>query len=209
MTGLGTVKRKLSLVRRLGKHPPAPTWNRRHPLRVLRSVAFAAMMFTSAAAPAASQALHSPDGSNATVVYLVRHAEKVDDSRDPELSALGHERAAELARLLGDAGVDRVLSTDYIRTRDTAAPVATVFGLEVMVYDPSNLEGLATELSTTPGRHLVVGHSNTTPALVAALGGDPGSPIEESEYDRLYVVVFDGDDTPETVLLRFGAPSHD
>ena len=38
----------------------------------------------------------------------------------------------------------------------------------------------------------MVGHSNTTPALVEALGGDPGSPIESLEYDRLYMVTFEG-----------------
>jgi hypothetical protein len=36
------------------------------------------------------------------------------------------------------------------------------------------------------------------------LGGDPGAPIEEFEYDRLYAVVIDVDDV-STILLRFGA----
>jgi len=56
-----------------------------------------------------------------------------------------------------------------------------------------------------PGRHLVLGHSNTTPQLVEALGGEPGAPIEEMEYDRLYIVTL-MDGRTSTVLLRFGSP---
>ncbi len=57
-----------------------------------------------------------------------------------------------------------------------------------------------------PGRHLVVGHSNTTHDLVTALGGDPGPPIESLEYDRLYLVSME-EGGVRTILLRFGAPS--
>jgi broad specificity phosphatase PhoE len=178
-------------------------------VRLLRSIAVATLVLTGTTLPIAAQGTRTSDPSDGTVVYLVRHAEKVDDSRDPELSVPGHERAAELARLLADAGVSRVFSTDYVRTRDTAGPLAQALGVEVTLYDPSDLEAFANELRGMPGRHLVVGHSNTTPAMVAALGGEPGAPIDESEYDRIYVVVLDGDDTPKTVLLRFGAPSHD
>jgi hypothetical protein len=56
-----------------------------------------------------------------------------------------------------------------------------------------------------PGRHFVVGHSDTTPALVEALGGDAGAPIADPEYDRLYVLTLEGAGA-STVLLRFGAP---
>ena len=42
-------------------------------------------------------------------VYLVRHAEKMADSRDPELSDSGQARAATLATILKDAEVQTVL----------------------------------------------------------------------------------------------------
>jgi len=142
-----------------------------------------------------------------TVVYLVRHAEKVDDSRDPELSDAGRLRAAALAQVLEYSGVERVLSTDYIRTRDTAAPVAEAMGLPVELYDPRDLPAAAHGILEGGGRVLVVGHSNTTPALVAALGGDPGPTLEDSDYDRLYVVTVHPDGTATTVLIRFGVPT--
>jgi len=144
--------------------------------------------------------------SQATVVYLVRHAEKVDDSRDPLLSEAGRERAALLADMLRDAGLTHVHSTDLERTRYTAAPVAMRAGLEVRFYDPENLEGFADKLRTTPGRHLVSGHSDTTPKLVRLLGGE-SSDIADPEYDRLYVLTLAPDGATSTVLIRFGASS--
>ncbi len=139
------------------------------------------------------------------VVFLVRHAEKIDDSRDPDLSEEGTERAVLLARMLGDAGITHIHSTDYKRTQETAAPLARALALEIHSYDPRDLPGLASRLRDTPGRHLVVGHSNTTPGAVEALGGDPVSPIDEAEYDRLYIVTPMGDGALST-LVRFGTP---
>lgn len=138
-------------------------------------------------------------------VFLVRHAEKADASRDPDLSPTGYERASDLAAVLGDAAIEHVHSSDYKRTRNTAAPVASLLGLEVELYDPRNLPDFAAQLKAAGGVHLVVGHSNTTPALTELLGGDPGAPIEEkTEYDRLYMVSIAADGSVRSSLLRFG-----
>ena len=74
------------------------------------------------------------------------------------------------------------------------------------LYNPSDLSAFASQLKNESGIVLVVGHSNTTPALVESLGGDPGPEINEAaEYDRLYVVSIRGDQV-ETELRRYGAP---
>jgi broad specificity phosphatase PhoE len=139
------------------------------------------------------------------VVYLVRHAERAEDGTDdPPISEDGEARARLVAELLRDAGITHIHSTDYKRTRSTAGPTARETGLDVRSYDPRDLPSFAAQVLATPGRHLVVGHSNTTPALVEALGGDPGEPIEEFEYDRIYLLVADRDGVI-TILLRFGA----
>jgi broad specificity phosphatase PhoE len=143
-----------------------------------------------------------PSSLDPSVIYLVRHAEKLDDSRDPPLNDAGRARAAALAAMLRDAGITRIWSTDYLRTRHTAAPLAERLGLAVEAYRPAQLDQFAAELLRTPGRHLVVGHSNTTGELVKALGGDPGPPIADDEYDRLYVVSVHGG-VVTTSLLRF------
>lgn len=144
-----------------------------------------------------------PEAGEPAVLFLVRHAETAPDgTRNPPLSPEGLERAWRLAALIEDAELDAVYTTDYARTRSTAAAVAEPAGLEVQVYDPRDLAAFASSLATRGGRMLVVGHSNTTPALVEALGGDPGEPIDHAEHDRLYVVFTHGQ-TVRTVLLRY------
>jgi len=152
---------------------------------------------------------HPVEGQDApTILYVVRHAERADDGTpDPPLSGPGLQRASQLARMLADSDLTAVYSTDLKRTRQTAGPAAERFGLVVDTYDPRQLEHFAGELaSNSGGRILVTGHSNTTPALVELLGGDPVSAIDEAEYDRLYIVVVGAGRAATSVLLRFGAP---
>ena len=145
------------------------------------------------------------EASEPATVFLVRHAEKMADAEDPALSDAGKVRAQALAGLLRDAGIEAIYSTDYRRTRDTAAPLAAQLQLNVTIYDPGQLDSLVATIRRHGGRTLVVGHSNTTPELVGLLGGEPGPPIDEaSEYDRLYVVTIGADGAVSTVLLRYG-----
>jgi probable phosphoglycerate mutase len=146
-----------------------------------------------------------------SVFFLVRHTERTDDepdvahSDDPHLSEAGQVRAALLAKMLKDAGLTHIHSSDYVRTRETAELTAAATGIDVDLYDAAEIPALALQLKSMQGRHLVVGHSNTTWDLVEALGGDPGPPIESMEYDRLYMVIM-GSAGVRTVLLRFGTP---
>jgi phosphohistidine phosphatase SixA len=148
----------------------------------------------------------TPIEGDPLLVFLVRHAEKVDQSKDPDLSPDGYRRAEELACVLADADIEHIHSSDFIRTRLTAAPVAEKFGLEIEQYDQNDLLPFASLLKAAGGRHLVVGHSTTTPALVEILGGDPGNKIEEeNEYDRLYILTIRNGKV-NTILLRYGKP---
>lgn len=146
-------------------------------------------------------------GPEPVVIYLVRHAERAEDGTDdPPLALAGQIRTQVLRHLLAQAGVTHVHTTEWKRTRETARPIAEDIGLEPSVYNPEELETFASTLSTTPGHHLVVGHGNTTPMLVEALGGSSSGPIEEFEYDRLYIVVIPPGHQPVTTMLRFGEP---
>lgn len=143
------------------------------------------------------------DGENSTI-FLVRHAEKLLDIEDPGLSTAGEQRAQQLAVLLEDAEITAIFSTDYKRTRQTAAPLARAENLEISLYDPAKPGHLVELLKNNSGRYLVVGHSNTTSDLVSRLGGKPGSAIDEkTEYNRLYVVSLDESGKVRTVLLRY------
>lgn len=135
------------------------------------------------------------------VVFCVRHAEK-EEGRDPGLTSVGTKRAADLAAILRDAGITHVHSTDYKRTRLTGKPLAEKLGVKTTLYDPRRMPALVEKMKKIGGRHLVVGHSNTTPTLVRMLGGKAGQAITEKEYDRLYAVTLNGEGV-STVLLRF------
>jgi len=158
--------------------------------------------------PVAAQAEAEPAAlAETVVVYLVRHAEKADDGTpDPPLSVAGQIRVQTLRAILADASLTRVHSTNLERTRETARPIAEDAGVDVSFYEPGDLEAFAHEVQESGGIHLVSGHSNTTPALVSALGGDPHGPIDELEYDRLYILVITADGPVVTTLLRFGEP---
>jgi hypothetical protein len=86
------------------------------------------------------------------VVFLVRHGEKRDSGKDPQLTSAGRERAVALANTLRDAEIQQVHSSDYARTRDTAAPTAQEIGVPVQYYDPRQLPILVEKLHRTGGR---------------------------------------------------------
>lgn len=149
-----------------------------------------------------------------TTVLFVRHAEKAAvEGTDPGLSPAGHARAAELARQLVDAdvvaGVDAIYSTSYRRTEETAQPTATALGLPITAYDAANTETIMDEIVRShKGKIiLVVGHSNTVPALIANMGASKKvPPIDEAEYDNLYIVTIPWFGKTKTIRLRYGEP---
>ena len=69
-------------------------------------------------------------------LFLIRHAQagdRTDGVRDAfrPLAPKGHRRAEELAALLADQGVTRVLSSPATRCLQTVAPLARTMGLDV------------------------------------------------------------------------------
>lgn len=150
------------------------------------SVVFAAgcVHTPSAAARSAADAEAAP----AATYIVLRHGEKVDDgSRDPALGEAGQARAARIAATLRDAPLEAVYATAYRRTQSTAAPAAAAHGLEVRTYEAgSPAAAFAAELRAAHprGTVLVVGHSNTVPALAAALCACPVAPMAEDAYGR-------------------------
>lgn len=140
---------------------------------------------------------------SAATFYLVRHAEKELKGDDPELSEAGYARAQALADTLRGAKLTGIYSTDTRRTRDTAAPTLAETNLDLQLYDGRSLTDFAQQMSNKEGNFLIVGHSNTTPQLAQALGGEGGEPIvEATEYDRLYVIT-NADGVVTTDLRRY------
>lgn len=143
-----------------------------------------------------------------TTIFLVRHAEKAtDDPRDPSLTPEGEARAALLARMLADAGIDAVYATDFRRTRGTAAPLAEALGHEVTLYAEQGPALAGRLLGAHRGQQvLVAGHSNTVPMLLNALvGAARYEDLDDAEYDALFIVTVPAEGTPAVTLLRYGA----
>lgn len=129
-----------------------------------------------------------PDAAEGVTFVLVRHAEKaIDDPKDPSLTPAGERRAERLAFALHRRPVVAVYATPFRRTQATAARVAQDHGLAVTPYDPATPPAdFASSLRAThaAGTVLVVGHSNTVPAIAQALCGCTIGPIAETEYGR-------------------------
>jgi 2,3-bisphosphoglycerate-dependent phosphoglycerate mutase len=124
-------------------------------------------------------------------IILVRHAEKADaTSQDPELSAEGKQRAERLAKIIRKYKPGAIYSTDFKRTRDTAAPIGARRKLKVEVYDPKKAADLAdTMMKSKTKRFLVVGHSNTVPGLANLLGKkEVFKNLDDTEYGLIWIV---------------------
>jgi phosphohistidine phosphatase SixA len=181
--------------------------------------------------------------AEATTVVLLRHAEK-QEGENPRLTEEGQRRAVALSQVVKDAGVDAIYATEWCRTALTAEPVAELLDADLRIQDngrpgdqladcglvrapvrldPSiaTVEDLARHLVTEhrDGVVLVVGHSNTVPALIEALGG-PGLcpqyfPADDrdchipdeapnSEYDHLFVLDVSPEGRARLVKAQYG-----
>lgn len=138
-------------------------------------------------------------------IYIVRHAEKQLDGNDPELSVVGNARSRKLAQIVADKGITHIFSTDYKRTRLTAAPTASQSGIEIEIYDPKNHDALVEELRSLEGNILVVGHSNTVGQVANYFVGTGESfeDLEDSEYNYIYVVTIDKDGSSTVVRKTY------
>lgn len=132
-------------------------------------------------------------------IVLVRHAERADSSRDTALSTAGQARATRLADALDKLGVRTIYVTEYKRTQQTAQPLAERLGLTPVVVAANNPASLLRKLKRGHNRDtaLVVGHSDTLPALIKQLGVKEPVEIPPGEFNHLYIVV----------THRFGAPT--
>lgn len=149
-----------------------------------------------------------------TVVMIVRHAEKAGPSGDVPLSAAGERRARALVDIGRDAGVSAVVTTQFQRTRQTGAPLAESLGITPDVITvgggvAEHAKGIADAVrSRYQGRTvLVVGHSNTVPAIVHAFGGPKYPDICDDIYDDLFIVIVAADGPARVVHGKYGPPS--
>ncbi|MCY4747173.1 histidine phosphatase family protein [Pelomonas sp. UHG3] len=152
-------------------------------------------------------------GAVPDLVIVVRHAEKAaEGGSDPALSPAGEQRAHALAQAVAGLRVNAIVTTQYQRTRATAAPLAQALGLQPQVIEtrrgdmPGHVQAVADAVRALTGTVLVVGHSNTVTPLLAALGGPALRELCETSFHHAFVL------QPAAAPLRwaqlsYGAPS--
>ena len=133
------------------------------------------------------------------IVVIVRHAEKAaNDPKDPDLSPAGQKRAEALARILKDARITAIFTTEFKRTQETAAPLSKSTGVVPSIVSAKDYPALVAKLRQVEEAALVVGHGNTIPAIIKALGVDAPLQITDDDYTNLLVVTL----RPKPQLLR-------
>jgi broad specificity phosphatase PhoE len=140
----------------------------------------------------------------ARTVILVRHAERAGGT-DPSITEAGRCRAKVLAGMLSDAKVRSIYISELARTQQTAEPLAQKLSIKPEVVPVKDIDGLVAKLRarTEEGTVLVVGHSNTIPAIVERLSGETEPAIGEGEYDRMFVVTLIGPNQASVVMVRY------
>jgi broad specificity phosphatase PhoE len=166
-------------------------------------------------------AVNSIAGAQPSTVIVVRHAERAAaPANDPVLSASGSARAEALRIALADAGVSAVVTTHLQRTQLTAKPLADSLGVALTVVRAgsplqAHLDSVAATVRRQPAGStvLVVGHSNTVPGIIAALGGPKMADLCDSQYASLFILSFPAAGAPRLIRSSYGAadgpPSED
>ncbi|HEY0996720.1 MAG TPA: histidine phosphatase family protein, partial [Gemmatimonadaceae bacterium] len=133
---------------------------------------------------------------------------------DPVLTPAGEARARALAAELGNAGITRILVTPRQRTALTAAPLARARGITPEVIPlgdstPAHVAAVAAAIRALPPgtKALVVGHSNTVPRIVTALGGPPFRDLCDGEYQTLFIVRLRAGRAATAETRPYGAPN--
>ena len=166
---------------------------------MLKPTAFTLLLTVLMAAPAAAQ----------QTIFLVRHAERADRTprasptmvADPDLSDAGRRRAESLAAAFKDAHIVAIYATEFKRTQQTAAPVAKALGLTVKIVPSKSTADLTKQVKAIKGNVLVVGHSNTVPDVIKALGVTTPITIGDGDFDNLFLVT--GGTHPALLRLHY------
>lgn len=159
-------------------------------IRTVGSVVLAAAVFTAVPRTVVAQP---------SLVVLVRHGEKQPTpADDPSLSEAGVARARALDAALANAVPGTIVVSTRKRTVETAAVVQQRVGVAptVITLDAQHVQNVAAAVMKARGVVLVVGHSNTIPAIVNALAGTTFPDICDAHYATMYLV------TPATASGR-------
>lgn len=172
-----------------------------------RRVLFAAVVAFGASLVTSRAVIAQP-----SMVILVRHAEKAAvPGDDPPLSDVGQQRARDLAAALVASPPNAIVVSSRQRTALTADVVAKATGVTPQVISlegggAAHIAAVAAAVKAQKGVVLVVGHSNTVPAVIKALGGPALPDICDATYAHLFVLQpATSSHAASLVMSRYGA----
>jgi broad specificity phosphatase PhoE len=166
---------------------------------------FSVLLFVSGCGTAKKTTLEKLADKEVSTFILVRHAEK-DYGRDPVLTDLGVERAERLREMLKNTDLDAIFSTETNRTQLTAKPTSEDKKILIQPYNAGLLEEFSDRLKRNfKGKTvLVVGHSNTTPAMANLLSSTVNHPrFSELDYTNMYIVTVPVAGQARVLKLRY------
>jgi len=151
-----------------------------------------------------------PQNRGPVTALIVRHAERAEKpADDPGLTAAGQARAIALVEVARKAKVTAIITTELLRTRNTAGPTAKSLGITsevLMTGDPRHAQNVASAVRAHGGQTvLVVGHSNTIPAIIEGLGARNPGAICEMEYDKIFLVKVAANGVASVTRSTYGA----
>lgn len=126
------------------------------------------------------------------VMYVVRHLHTPAGERDPDLTAQGAAVAATLPAWFRGKPLTTIYITDFKRMRQTAAPLAAARKLNPLLYDMADTPTLIARVKAETGPVLVIGHSNTVPDIVAALGGTRPALMTHPDFGDIWTITPSG-----------------
>jgi phosphohistidine phosphatase SixA len=105
--------------------------------------------------------------------------------------------------LLASAGIRQIFTSEYRRTRQTAAPLAGKLGITPVTVPAKEPDALVEQVRRATGNVLVVGHSNTVPDLLTRLGVAEKVTIGDNDYDNVFLVIRSSTGASTLVMLKY------
>jgi 2,3-bisphosphoglycerate-dependent phosphoglycerate mutase len=189
-------------------------------LAIFRLVAASSIiiLISVAAGKIEANAPSTQDSFKATTVFLVRHAEKATTPpEDPPLTEAGNIRSQQLASVLEQSGIKAIYTSQFLRTKQTAEPIAKSLGITPALIpikmNPSNPREISEQSfreiiekihERAGDAALVVGHSNTVPEVIKMLGADRAVSIDEKEFNDLFIVTVYAKGKAHVTRLKYG-----
>lgn len=123
-------------------------------------------------------------------IVLVRHADYdvAPGVPGPGLNPAGIARREQLAHVLARFDISHIIVSEFARTQETAVTLAvdnTLIPEQLAAYDLDAIEASVRSHGSTV---VIIGHSDTVPALISRFTSGSGPSINSRDFDDLFIV---------------------